>query len=237
MPLCLKHFAPIALTLVLLTAVWALVPLPVVKVGAAEFHARSKAAIEGLATTVIPPAPFRGVWVATRKEMDARSLSLLQPNCELTLHYANKQNDQQAYLSVVQVGDARTMAGHAPVNCYPGTGWTIDKTEYRQFKIKDVELKPAVYFMHRNSGGSTSRWVVYDLFIFPDGRDGTTLEEIDRVAQDYRKMKYGIAHVQLVTWDPLMTNKERDEIFSILVGSESCLQMVRVLRTGIPHEQ
>jgi len=229
------QLAPIGLTLVLLTGVWALVPLPVVKVGAAEFHARSKAAIEGLPKEIHGRTASAGVWVGTRKELDARSIALLQPNCELTLQYSNKRTDQHAYLSVIQVSDARTMAGHAPVNCYPGTGWTINRVEHRNLRLKDVEFRPAVYHMSRNSLGGTTRWVVYDLFIFPDGRMGTTLEEIDRVAQDYRKMKYGIAHVQVVTWDALLTDKERDEIFSILVGSESCLKMVRTLRTGIPQ--
>lgn len=222
------HFLPVAATLVILACVWGFAPLPVVTKGMDSFHERSKSAIESLPLAV-------GTWEGEVQPLDARSKELLQPNAEKMIRFTDRRSGQQAYFSIVQTADGRLMAGHAPSNCYPNAGWTIDKVDRRTVAVAPgFELKPAVYHMNRKSPDGLQRWVVYDLFIFPDGRDGTELREIDRFSQDYRTLKYGIAHLQVVTSDPTLKDGDRDKIYQSLVGSERCLEMFRVLRTGIP---
>ncbi|HSI37052.1 MAG TPA: exosortase/archaeosortase family protein [Tepidisphaeraceae bacterium] len=228
MPLNLIRFLPVAVAVVILGCVLGFAPLPVVKVGVNEFHERSRAAVEALPLKV-------GTWAGVRQEMEVRERELLQPNAERTIKYTDAHSERQAYLAVVQVPDARLMAGHAPSNCYPGAGWTIESVEARKLTVGGTDFAPLAYSMNRQTPQGAQRWVVYDFFIFPDGRDGTTLAEIDRFAQDYRKLKYGICHVQVVTWDPRMTTQERDQVFSTLVGSERFRDMVRVMRTGMPR--
>ena len=68
----------------------------------------------------------------------------------------------------------------------------------------------------------------------PDGHFGATLRELDEAAQDYRRLKYGVSQVQLVTSGTGLSDAQRDEIFQNLVGSERSIEMIRVLRSGIP---
>ncbi|HYE20334.1 MAG TPA: exosortase/archaeosortase family protein [Tepidisphaeraceae bacterium] len=227
-PLSVVRLLPVGAALLILGCVLGLAPLPVVKVGVDEFHERSRLAVDALPLKV-------GTWDGVRQDLDPRERELLQPNAERTIRYTDAHTGRQAYLSVVQVPDARLMAGHAPANCYPGAGWTIESAEARKLTVGGTDFAPLAYSMNRQTPQGAQRWVVYDFFVFPDGRDGTSLAEIDRFAQDYRKLKYGICHVQVVTWDPRMTTHERDQVFSTLVGSERFRDMVRVMRTGMPR--
>jgi hypothetical protein len=80
--------------------------------------------------------------------------------------------------------------------------------------------------------GRLQRINIRNFFIFPDGHFGATLADLDDAAADYRKLKYGVTQVQLLT-GPDLTDRQRDEVFSTLVGSERSLDMIRILRTGI----
>ncbi len=223
----LRKLAPIALTLALLACV-AAARLVVVRTGVPEFQERSRRAVEGLSKTV-------GTWRGeAQPPMDAHARELLDPNADASFAFRNARTGATAYFSVVQVKDAENMTGHAPMNCYPAVNFTIDKVDHRTFTMGGMEIAPAIYSMHRELPEGRQQGVVYSFFVFPDGTIGTSLADLDRFAANYRKLAYGVAHVQVLTWNPAMTDKQRDEIFSILVGSERCLEMVRVLRTGIP---
>ena len=87
--------------------------------------------------------------------------------------------------------------------------------------------------MSRRSAGQEHRWNVRHFFVFPDGKTDPTLAEVDRYAEDYRRVAYGIAQVQFVTHDA-MADSQREQAFKELVGSERSLELFRILRTGIP---
>jgi hypothetical protein len=221
--------APVAVTLLLLGYVAAFARLEVVKTGVPEFRARSREAMLSVPRKV-------GDWVAESVEIDARARELLQANAGLSFRYKNAARRQEAIYMVVQVEDARFMSGHAPIHCYPGTGWTIDSQTAKTWVLgKDGEftINGTEYRMHRRSGGQEHRWNVRSFYVFPDGTFGGTLAEIDAAAEDYRKLAYGMAQVQFITFDG-MPELQREQAFKELVGSERSLEMFRVLRTGIP---
>ena len=88
--------------------------------------------------------------------------------------------------------------------------------------------------MERQAGlGKTQAWTVQNFYIFPDGHFGSSGEELDRAAADYRRVAYGAAQVQVVT-GTATSQAVRDEVWRDLVGSEKSLEMIRILRSGIP---
>jgi hypothetical protein len=193
----------------------------------AEFQTRSKAAIDALPLQV-------GDWVGQRKELDAAAKDLLKPNAETTLLYTNKRTGAEAYYAVVQVQDCRHMIGHSPPVCYPGNGWTITAKIPRTWKLGEFEIPGMEYRMERTTAlGKTQAWTVQNFYIFPDGRFGSSGEELDRAAADYRRVAYGAAQVQVVT-GTATPQAVRDEVWRVLVGSEKSLEMIRILRSGIP---
>jgi len=221
-----KQFAPVAVTVLLLGYVAAFARLEVVKTGVSEFRARSKDALISMPRKI-------GDWIAESVEIDAKARELLQANAGFSFRYTNAPRRTEAIYTVVQVEDARFMSGHAPIHCYPGTGWTIDSMTPRTWTLGEFKIDGLEYRMHRRSGGNEHRWNVRSFFIFPDGTFGGTLAQVDAAAEDYRKLAYGVAHAQFITYDG-MPESQREQAFSELVGSERSLAMFRVLRTGIP---
>ena len=136
----------------------------------------------------------------------------------------------------VPAEDVRHMVGHAPANCYPGSGFEIARTTDRDWRVGPLDIRGIEYVVQRPlADGRVERLNVSSFFIFPDGTFGATLADVDRAAADYRRIKYGVTQVQLVTAGQGLTERQRDEIFRTIVGSESSLEMIRVLRTGIPQ--
>jgi hypothetical protein len=225
----LKQFGPIVVTLAMLGYIAGFAKLRIATEGVAEFRERSRVAMAALPEKV-------GLWEATRQQLDARAKDLLQPNAESTLLYKDRITSTQAYYSVIQVKDSRYMTGHAPMNCYPGNGFTIKSQVDRVWRVGEMDVKGIEYVVTRTlPDGKGQIWNVRSFYIFPDGHFGATLRELDQAAEDYRKLAYGVAQVQLVTFDPRLTDKQRDDIFSTLVGSERSLELIRTLRTGIPR--
>lgn len=224
-----RHIAPIVVTLVLLVYLGAFADLHIVTTGVASFRERSRAAVDGL-------EPEIGPWKSQRKELDARARDFLKPNAESTLLYQHSGTLNQAFYSVIQVQDSRYMTGHAPPNCYPGNGYTISRQEQRRLKVGEFDIPLTEYDVQRpEPDGRVRRWTIQNFFIFPDGRFGASMSDLDDTAADYRKVMYGAAQVQLITSTILPRNGlTRDAIFETLVGSKSSLEMIRILRTGIP---
>jgi hypothetical protein len=222
----LKKFGPPIVTLALLVYTAAFSKLQIVTAGVDQYLKRCAAAIENLPLEV---GDFRG----KRQDMEARARDFLMPNAERTILYTNwADRNQQAFYSVIQTPDARFMTGHAPPNCYPGNGYTITEAKDRVWKVGELEIKGIQYRVERNEIGGLSRRTVQNFYIFPDGHFGASLKELDRAAEDYRQLKFGVTQVQLVTHTNL-SDTTRDEIFQRLVGSERSLEMIRTLRTGI----
>jgi hypothetical protein len=223
----LKQSGPVVVTLVMLACLAGFSRLGIATEGVEAFRTRSKAAIEALPLQV-------GDWVAERKTLDAAAKDLLKPNAETTLLYQNKRTGAEAYYAVVQVQDCRHMIGHSPPVCYPGNGWTILSKTPRTWRLGEFEITGMEYRLERSSAlGKTQAWTVQNFYIFPDGHFGSTGEELDRAAADYRRVAYGAAQVQVVT-GTATPQAVRDEVWRVLVGSEKSLEMIRILRSGIP---
>ena len=223
----LKQSGPVVVTLVMLACLAGFSRLGIATEGVEAFRARSKAAIEALPLQV-------GDWVAERKTLDAAAKDLLKPNAETTLLYQNKRTGAEAYYAVVQVQDCRHMIGHSPPVCYPGNGWTILSKTPRTWRLGEFEITGMEYRLERSSAlGKTQAWTVQNFYIFPDGHFGSSGEELDRAAADYRRVAYGAAQVQVVT-GTATPQAVRDEVWRVLVGSEKSLEMIRILRSGIP---
>jgi hypothetical protein len=187
-----------------------------------DFMARSKAAIEALPLKI-------GDWEGTRLPLEAQARDLLKPNAECETRYVVGRN--WVDYSVIQAADSRFMTGHAPMNCYVNGGCKTLEQVDRVWKVGEFDIKGVEYVFERpNLGGVIN---VRNFFIFPDGHFGATLKELDQAAADYRKLKYGVVQVQVITPADI-SDAQRNEIFKRLVGSERSLEMIRILRTGIP---
>jgi hypothetical protein len=221
-----KEFGPIAVTLAMLAALAGFARLNIATEGVAEFRARSRVAVDALPMTL-------GDWRAERRPIDAGAKDLLKPNAEATLLYQNPRTGAEAFYSIVQVRDSRNMVGHTPAVCYPNNGWRITRRAQRTWRVGEFEIPGVEYDVERIYQNQEQRWTLRNFYIFPDGRVGATPDELNRAAEDYRRLAYGAAQVQVVT-GTAMTERARDEVFQALVGSQKSLEMIRVLRAGIP---
>ncbi len=226
----LKQFGPVIATVALLAGLAGFARLNIATEGVDDFMARSKAAIDGLPTKL-------GTWEATKRPLEAEARDLLKPNAENRLVYEWKERmgleSYWAEYSVIQAADSRFMTGHAPMNCYPNNGYTTTRQIERVWSVGGLNIKGIEYGFKRNEAQGVRALNVRNFFIFPDGHFGATLKELDEAASNYRKLKYGVVQVQVVMPENLPEQKQ-NEIFYRLVGSERSLEMIRILRSGIP---
>lgn len=230
MKLSAKQYLPLIATLAMLAYLAFFAKLEIATAGVPEYMARSKAAIEALPLHV---GPFEAV----KQPLDVQAQDLLKPNAENCLYYTGILHNQRvgAMYSVIQAADSRFMTGHAPIHCYKNAGWDILSITDKVWRIDGIDIAGKEYVVRKDLGetGPVTR-NVRNFFIFPDGHFGATLEELEQAAQDYRKLKYGVTQVMLVTAGAL-TDVQRNEIFERLVGSEQSVHMIRTLRSGIPR--
>jgi hypothetical protein len=230
MPRAAKQFGPVLATLALLVGIAGFARLNIATEGVAEFRQRSKAAIDALPMKL-------GTWEARPLPLDAEARDMLQPNAERRLYYTWEENFKRfgAEYSVIQAKDSRYMTGHAPMNCYPNNGYSTSKQIDRVWKVGEFDIRGTEYVFRRTEPNMAVTMLnVRNFFIFPDGHFGATLRELDEAASNYRKLKYGVVQVQVVTAGEGISDKKRDEIFQNLVGSERSIEMIRILRSGIP---
>jgi len=222
-----RQFGPVVVTLGMLAALAGFARLNIATDGVEAFRARARAAIDAMPAAV-------GDWVGERHTLDDGARDLLKPNAEASLLYRNSKTGQEAYYSLVQVRKSRDMVGHSPTVCYPGNGWTITRQTPARWRAGEFDIPGVEYELERRTAdGKLQAWTIRNFYIFPDGTFGATPADLDRVAEDYRRMAYGVGQVQLVTTSGL-SRSARDEVFRALVGSEKSLEMIRVLRAGIP---
>ena len=226
----IKQFGPTVLTLILLAGIAGFARLNIATSGVDEFMERSRKAIEALPLTL-------GTWNGKRQPLEAEARALLRPNAENRTQFSWEPNSNRdwAEYSVIQAADSRFMTGHAPMNCYPNNGFATIQQVDRVWKFGGFDIKGTEYVFRRTEPNLRLNVLnVRNFFIFPDGHFGATLKELDQAASDYRKLKYGVVQVQVVTPGEGLSDKQRDEIFQKLVGSERSIEMIRILRSGIP---
>jgi hypothetical protein len=230
MPKAVKQFGPVLATLALLAGIAGFARLNIATDGVDAFMSRSKQAIEALPLKL-------GTWEGKGEPLEAEARDLLRPNAESRILYVWEPRGQGnwAEYSVIQAADSRFMTGHAPMNCYPNNGYATLKQTDTVWKVGDLEIKGTEYSFQRTEPNLFVRKLnVRNFFIFPDGHFGATLKELDDAASNYRKLKYGVVQVQVVTSGDGLSEKQRNEIFQNLVGSERSIEMIRILRSGIP---
>jgi hypothetical protein len=225
-----KQFGPVLATLALLGGIAGFARLNIATEGVPEFMARSKTAIEALPLKL-------GSWEGKVEPLEEEAKSLLKPNADRRIYYTWDEKGRRygAEYSVIQAADSRFMTGHAPMNCYPNNGYSTTAQVDRVWHVGDMDIKGTEYVFRRTEANLQVRVLnVRNFFIFPDGHFGATLKELDEAASNYRKLKYGVVQVQVVTPGEGLTEKQRNEIFQNLVGSERSIEMIRILRSGIP---
>ena len=226
----IKQSGPVVVTLIMLVCLAGFSRLRIATEGVEEFRVRAKTAIDALPLHV-------GDWDGKRQPMEAAAVDLLKPNAEASIYYHNKHNSADVVLGVVQVHDCRHMIGHTPPVCYPGNGWDIVKQSQRTWHVGEFDIPGVEYQVQRTSAqGQRQAWTIQNFYIFPSGQFGATGAELNQAAADYRRLAYGAAQVQIVTITA-MKETIRQQIWQELIGSKECLEMLRVLRSGIPHEQ
>jgi hypothetical protein len=226
----IKQSGPVVVTLVMLACLAGFSRLRIATEGVEEFRARSRQTVDALPLKV-------GDWEGKRQQLDAAAVDLLKPNAESSIYYHNSRKNAEAFVAVVQVHDCRHMIGHTPPVCYPGNGWDIIKQSQRTWHVGEFDIPGIEYQMQRTSPqGQKQAWTIQNFYIFPNGRFGATGAELNQAAADYRRLAYGAAQVQVVTGTS-MNEKVREDVWQELVGSKQSLEMIRVLRSGIPHEQ
>lgn len=226
----IKQSGPVVVTLVMLACLGGFSRLRIATEGVEEFRARARQAVDALPLNI-------GDWEGRRHPMEAAAADLLKPNAEASIFYHNKRNGAEVVMGVVQVHDCRHMIGHTPPVCYPGNGWDIVRQSQRTWHVGDVDIPGIEYQIERTSAqGQRQAWTIQNFYIFPSGQFGATGAELNQAAADYRRLAYGAAQVQIVTLTA-MREAVRQQIWQELVGSQQSLEMMRVLRSGIPHEQ
>jgi hypothetical protein len=226
----LKQFAPVLVTLAMLVGLAGFARLNIATEGVDDFMARSRKAIDELPIKI-------GTWEGKQLPLEAEARDLLRPNAENRIFFTWEENFIRygATYSVIQAADSRFMTGHAPMNCYPNNGYTTTRQLDRAWKVGEFDIKGSEYvFRLVKPNMDVEVLNVRNFFIFPDGHFGATLKELDEAASNYRKLKYGVVQVQVVTVGEGLSEKQRDEIFKNLVGSKKSIEMIRILRSGIP---
>jgi len=171
-----------------------------------------------------------GPWRGTEGEVISAAVSLLNPNFILSRQYRNEETGEAASFLLVHCKDARDLVGHYPPNCYPAHGWSQNGAKHIDWHLGGMHLTGMQYRFSYERPRGTSRMVVDNFIIMPDGRIMRTVDGVYAAAADYTTHFYGAAQVQLVT-SVEMTEQRRREVFRRIVGAN--LDVIETLRSGI----
>jgi hypothetical protein len=173
--------------------------LPSMKIGAVH-RQRVEATIEALRrqTTV-------GPWNATDTELPWRALPLLRPMAYVSRRYAHAETNDVVGFVLIQVEDARDVAGHYPPYCYPGNGWELVNTvaasnrmdQAPEWVAGDLRIRGMEYEFVMQREGEQRRWV-RDFFILPNGAFYPDKESFDRAEWGLDIRPYGATQVQVI---------------------------------------
>jgi hypothetical protein len=192
------------------------------------YHARAKAAIESIPTTI-------GTWTAKGESVPREAIKLLRPNIILSLRYSDNDvshdrwYDRWASLLVDQCRDARDMNGHYPPVCYVNSGEVQIYSQPRDWKVGDLVISGTEYHFLKTSATESTRTAVYNFLIVPRAGILRDMEGVRRAAEDYQQRYYGAAQFQ-VLMNADLPQQERDEIFTTLM--QPCQPVIRTLMSG-----
>ncbi len=195
---------------------------------AEPYHARVRAAAKEV--------PYRvGAWVGKRIEPLPEAQKLLRPNIMLSWQYENQETGETATFLLTHCKDARDMQGHYPPNCYPAQGYhEFDDPRHMEWQVNGVRIQGMEYRYALDRSYSTTRVVVDNFMIMPDGQFLYSMERVREAAADYTSHFYGAGQVQVVT-QAGYSDERRREIFRQLVGAH--LNVINTIRDGLNKDK
>jgi hypothetical protein len=161
-------------------------------VDATAYHARVKAAVEGIPINV-------GGWVGAEMDVPPAAVALLRPNVLAGRSYKDESQNRVVTLAVIQCEDTRDMAGHYPPICYPANGWKLLQTDYIDVSQDEHTTLPvARYLFDRSSALETVQKWVYNVLILPVEGGVKDMDAVRRAASNHMARQRGAAQIQLV---------------------------------------
>ena len=214
------YLAP-AITLLLLCGIWLEQSLFHAPSGDAEpYHER----LRDEATKM----PYRiGDWIGLDVEVPPAAVALLKPNVLLNRRFKNPKTGRQVSMLLVQCGDARDLLGHYPPVCYVRNGWIENSATTKDWKLERFPINGMEYQFERSTFEKSTRIIIDNFMLLPNGITARTMEAINTAAQDYRRKFYGAAQIQFVFSDNTPP-RERDEIlYKFLKANRPMLDAIR----------
>lgn len=220
------HWSPL-LALVLLAVMGGAAMMRPGPADAEPYHQRVRDAAEQM--------PYRiDDWTGTPVEAPRQAVELLKPNVLVSRSYKHEKTGERVEFLLVHCKDARDMAGHYPPICYPAHGWEAEGAEPADWRVNGVHITGMQYrFSYHRPLHGTTRIVIDNFMIMPDGEFLRQIDGVYNAAADYTLHFYGAAQIQLVTTDR-MSDERRRELFHKFIGAN--LDVINALRSGIDRQ-
>jgi hypothetical protein len=166
-------------------------------------------------------------WRARNVELPRAAMSLLKPTISLSRQYVREADGINCTFLLIHCRDARDLLGHYPPNCYPGSGWSVDKTSDITVNTPDGSaVNGRLYQFKRPWMDGGSSLLVYHFFYTPDGATSPDMKTVQRVVGDRMMRPRGAAQVQVVM-DEMTSPETRRQLI------ESMIQIHRPLMDAI----
>ena len=142
-------------------------------------------------------------WIKTREvPVPTGQAQLLGLSAFLSREYRRLQTfpSVSAILFIAHCGDARSMSGHHPPNCYPSSGWILDEKQTFSWKLgrrDGREMEAKAYSFSRAGDSSLQLWVINGFFMNGNFFAGT-LEEAEKVAKPSLLGGNGLSQFQIL---------------------------------------
>lgn len=178
---------------------------------AEPYHQRVQLAAEAMPTII-------GDWVGSDSQPPQSAVKMLRPNVLISREFLNEKTGRHAALLFVHCKDARDLAGHFPLICYPANGWSIEHTEPAQWEVGGLTIPGTEYHFafHRPNGVTTM--FISNFIIMPDGTLLPDMHGVQQAAADYQRHFFGAAQIQIAVMGDV-TAPERRQIFQQLIGA------------------
>jgi hypothetical protein len=189
---------------------------------------------ERVRRTAVELLPMRiDTWVGADAEVPQSAVQLLRPNVIVARRYTDSQTGRQVSFLLVHVRDMRDILGHYPPICYKSQGYTIASAVPRDLTVDELTIQLTRYqFTHKRLDRS-SRVIVDNFMVLPDGRTCRDMQEVEQLARDHRTKFLGVAQLQIV-YDSDLNQAERDALLDQFLSASKPL--IDGLRSGVSDE-
>jgi len=207
------------LTLAVLIASPAVIARPVTSADDIERLGAIKVAMEAVPTRIDD-------WIGIDVAVPTEASEILNANALLSREYSQIGKSGVATkvtMALIHCRDVRDMNGHWPLNCYPQSGWSIDKVIDRiDVPGPNDVTYPFAWcrFTIADGTGIQRAMTVLYAFVLPDGRLETDMRSLGATSTRRRDSAKGVAQFQFV--------------FYADVPAESCARVAKALMQGMP---